>query len=220
MKNVKILIIKGHGGNDDGAVSGNLVEKTMNSITATAMYNFLKAQGFTNVTLDNENTEVNDEVIMANSGNYEFVISVHYNAGGGDGFECFYYSSNSKAKLLCKKIESRIKEIGQNSRGVKTGDGYKIINKVTPMSIILEGGFIDNNIDKQLFDTQSKQEQLGIAYAKGLMDYLGVNISNGNEGATGKLYKVQVGAFSQLSNANKLLNELKEKGYNAYIKYE
>lgn len=220
MKNTKILIIKGHGGKDNGAVSGNLVEKTMNSITATAMYNFLKAQGFTNVTLDNENTEVNDEVIMANSGQYKIVISVHYNAGGGDGFECFYYSSNSKGKLLCQKIESRIKEIGQNSRGVKTGDGYKIINKVTPMSIILEGGFIDNNIDKQLFDTQSKQEQIGIAYAKGLMDYLGINISNGNEGATGKLYKVQVGAYAQLSNANKLLNELKTKGFEGYIKYE
>ena len=217
MKNTKILIIKGHGGSDVGAVSGNLIEKTMNSITATAMYNYLKSQGFTNVTLDNENTDVDQEVILANSGSYDIVISVHYNAGGGDGFECFYYSSNSKAKLLCQKIESRIKEIGQNSRGVKTGDGYKIIKKVTPMSIILEGGFIDNNIDKQLFDTQSKQEQLGIAYAKGLMDYLGVNISTIS---TGKLYKVQVGAYTQLSNANKLLNDLKEKGFDGYIKYE
>lgn len=220
MKNTKILIIKGHGGSDVGAVSGNLIEKTMNSITATAMYNYLKSQGFTAVTLDNENTDVDQEVILANSGSYDILISVHYNAGGGDGFECFYYSSNSKAKLLCQKIESRIKEIGQNSRGVKTGDGYKIINKVTSMSIILEGGFIDNNIDKQLFDTQSKQEQLGIAYAKGLMDYLGVNISSGNVEATGKLYKVQVGAYAQLSNANKLLNELKTKGFEGYIKYE
>ena len=52
------------------------------------------------------------------------------------------------------------------------------------------------------------------------MDYLGVNISSGNVGATGKLYKVQVGAYAQLSNANKLLNELKAKGFEGYIKYE
>ena len=50
------------------------------------------------------------------------------------------------------------------------------------------------------------------------MKYLGVK--DVTLATTGKLYKVQVGAFSQLSNANKLLNELKEKGYNAYIKYE
>lgn len=218
MKNTKILIIKGHGGTDVGAVSGNLIEKTMNSITATAMYNFLKSQGFTAVTLDNENTDVDQEVILANSGSYDIVISVHYNAGGGDGFECFYHSSNAKAKELCLAIETQIKAIGQNSRGVKLGDNYKIIRKVTPMSIILEGGFIDNATDRQLFDTQSEQEKLGIAYAKGVMQYLGVK--DATLVTTGKLYKVQVGAFSQLSNANKLLNELKEKGYNAYIKYE
>lgn len=218
MKNTKILIIKGHGGSDVGAVSGNLIEKTMNSITATAMYNYLKSQGFTSVTLDNENTDVDQEVILANSGSYDIVISVHYNAGGGDGFECFYHSSNSKAKNLCLAIETQIKAIGQNSRGVKLGDEYKIIRKVTPMSIILEGGFIDNATDRQLFDTQSEQEKVGIAYAKGVMQYLGVK--DATLVTTGKLYKVQVGAFSQLSNANKLLNELKEKGYNAYIKYE
>ena len=218
MKNTKILIIKGHGGSDVGAVSGNLIEKTMNSITATAMYNYLKSQGFTNVTLDNENTDVDQEVILANSGSYDIVISVHYNAGGGDGFECYYHSSNSKAKNLCLAIETQIKAIGQNSRGVKLGDNYKIIRKVTPMSIILEGGFIDNATDRQLFDTQCEQEKVGIAYAKGVMQYLGVK--DATLVNTGKLYKVQVGAFSQLSNANKLLNELKEKGYNAYIKYE
>ena len=218
MKNTKILIIKGHGGSDVGAVSGNLIEKTMNSITATAMYNYLKSQGFTNVTLDNENTDIDQEVILANSGSYDIVISVHYNAGGGDGFECYYHSSNSKAKNLCLAIETQIKAIGQNSRGVKLGDNYKIIRKVTPMSIILEGGFIDNATDRQLFDTQSEQEKVGIAYAKGVMQYLGVK--DATLVTTGKLYKVQVGAFSQLSNANKLLNELKEKGYNAYIKYE
>lgn len=218
MKNTKILIIKGHGGSDVGAVSGNLIEKTMNSITATAMYNYLKSQGFTNVTLDNENTDVDQEVILANNGSYDIVISVHYNAGGGDGFECYYHSSNSKAKNLCLAIETQIKAIGQNSRGVKLGDNYKIIRKVTPTSIILEGGFIDNATDRQLFDTQSEQEKVGIAYAKGVMQYLGVK--DATLVTTGKLYKVQVGAFSQLSNANKLLNELKEKGYNAYIKYE
>lgn len=34
------------------------------------------------------------------------------------------------------------------------------------------------------------------------------------------LYKVQVGAFSKRENAEKLLNELKSKGYSAFIKTE
>lgn len=35
-----------------------------------------------------------------------------------------------------------------------------------------------------------------------------------------KLYRVQVGAFANRSNAEKLLNELKSKGYSAFIKTE
>ena len=35
-----------------------------------------------------------------------------------------------------------------------------------------------------------------------------------------KLYRVQVGAFSNRANAEKLLNELKSKGYSAFIKTE
>ena len=33
----------------------------------------------------------------------------------------------------------------------------------------------------------------------------------------GNLYKVQVGAFSKRENATKLMNELKSKGFNAFI---
>lgn len=35
-----------------------------------------------------------------------------------------------------------------------------------------------------------------------------------------KLYKVQVGAFSKRENADKLCNELKSKGYSAFVKVE
>lgn len=35
-----------------------------------------------------------------------------------------------------------------------------------------------------------------------------------------KLYRVQVGAFSNKSNADKLANELKSKGYSAFVKTE
>ena len=35
-----------------------------------------------------------------------------------------------------------------------------------------------------------------------------------------KLYRVQVGAFSNRSNADKLVAELKSKGYSAFIKTE
>jgi N-acetylmuramoyl-L-alanine amidase len=35
-----------------------------------------------------------------------------------------------------------------------------------------------------------------------------------------RLYKVQVGAFANKANADKLCNELKAKGYSAFVKTE
>ena len=222
MSKKKILIIKGHGGNDCGAVANGLVEKTMNKITAEAMYNLLKGYSQLEVTLDSDNTNVDEEVNLANSGKFDIVISVHYNAGGGDGFEAYYYSSNSNAKKLCSHIEERVKGIGQNSRGIKTGDSYKIIRKVTPMSIILEGGFIDNKNDITLFDCENKWRAFGIAYGKGVLDYLGiketVDITATENTSNSVMYRVIAGSYANRENANKQIEALKKLGItNAFI---
>lgn len=48
----------------------------------------------------------------------------------------------------------------------------------------------------------------------------GLNNNSTNKPASGKLYRVQVGAFSKKDNAIKLQKELKQKGYNSIIKYK
>ena len=40
---------------------------------------------------------------------------------------------------------------------------------------------------------------------------------NEKQNTTEKLYKVQVGAFREKANAERLANELKSKGYSTYI---
>ena len=47
-----------------------------------------------------------------------------------------------------------------------------------------------------------------------------LNLLNHNNKATGKLYRVQVGAYSVKSNAEKMLNDLKLSGFNGFIKEE
>lgn len=218
---IRILIIKGHGGNDSGANANGLIERTMNKITAEAMYNFLINYSQLEVTLDNDNTAVDDEVILANAKNYDLIISVHYNAGGGDGFEAFYYSTNSNAKRLCQCIEARVKSIGQNSRGVKTGDSYRIIRKVGDLSIILEGGFIDNKADSTLFDSENEWKAFGAAYARGVLDYLGIKeiSSSSNDTSSNKkvTYRVITGSFVNRDNANKRISNLKKAGFDSFL---
>ena len=56
-------------------------------------------------------------------------------------------------------------------------------------------------------------------YATGIAKALGLK-EKPKPKQTGKLYKVQVGAFSKRENAEKLLKELKAKGFDGFIKIE
>ena len=208
----RILLISGHGGNDSGAVANGLTEKTLNWVTMKACSTLLKKYGQT-VIEDSEETKVNEEVNLINRINADITLNIHYNAGGGDGFEGYYYTSNRKAKKLLEYIENEIKTIGQNTRGLKSGNNLAVIKNTIPLSILVEGGFLDSN-DRFILDTIEKQEKIGQAYAKGILKYLGVEI---DEPISEKIYKVQVGAFKVKPNAEKLANELKSKGYDAFI---
>lgn len=80
-------------------------------------------------------------------------------------------------------------------------------------------------ITKQIADTVAEQEKFGEAYAKAILEYLGIvykepsgNSGGSNSGSSGNLMRVQVGAFRDRKNAENLVEELKAKGYNAIIK--
>lgn len=213
-KNLKILIIMGHGGRDSGAVHGKLIERDMNVITGTALADVLLFNGF-NVTLEPNNGDVNYEQKIASG--YDLVISVHYNSGGGDGFECFCNPSNKETVAICKAIEKRVQAIGQNSRGIKSGIGYKMVSGIKPNAIILEGGFIDNPNDSKLFDEVHEQKKLGQAYGYGILDYFGVKPKE--ESTKKKGYRVVTGFYSEKENALKEQERLKAKGIDSFLAY-
>lgn len=215
----KGLIIKGHGGADVGAVSSTFIERDINSKIVDYLYNYIK--DYCNIDIEKDNKPLADEVNLVNSSNYDFVISVHNNAGGGDGFEAYYYSSDLDGYNLCLAIEKRVQEIGQNSRGVKVGNGFRIINAVKPTSIILEGFFIDNATDREMFKTDEGLQKLGVAYAKGILDWLGITtkVDQGAKEENVKTYRVITGSFKDVNNANKRVQELKNLGYASFIEY-
>ena len=85
------LFVIGHGGEDPGAISGNLKEKDFNLQAANYMYNRLKELGVpTSIVRSTDETLSRDERISRMTqpfGNDEnvLIISNHINAGGGDG---------------------------------------------------------------------------------------------------------------------------------------
>lgn len=221
----KVFLSAGHGGSDPGAVGNGLKEKDINLQIMLACQAELVRHGVTVVcsrTTD-ENDPVQAEVREANASGADIAVSFHTNAGGGDGSESFCYSSSSKGRKLAELCEKHTKAIGQNSRGVKTNN--LMFTRATNMPAVLcECAFVDTKKDIAIVDTLAEQQAFGVAYAKAILEYLGITYkakaASTPAAASGKLYRVQVGAYKEKANAEKMMAELKAKGYEAIIKAE
>lgn len=213
----KVFLSAGHGGSDPGAVANGLCEKTINLNTLLACQAELVRHGVT-VTCS-RTTDADDpvqkEVIEANASDADLAVSFHANAGGGDGFEVFYYTENAKAEKLARLCEKHVKALGQNSRGLKRGNGLYFIKNTIMTSVLVESFFVDNKNDAKIGDTIVEQKAFGVAYAKAILEYFGITYKE--KTTKDPLYRVQVGAYKTKTNAEKTLKTLKNSGYDAVI---
>ena len=205
----KVFLSAGHGGSDPGAVANGLKEKDINLQILLACKAELERHGVTVICsrINDSNDPVKDEVKEANASGAVIAVAFHTNAGGGDGSEAFYFSTSASGKKLAMLCEKYVKEIGQNSRGVKAGDKLYFIKNTKMIAVLCECAFVDNTTDKGIIDTTAEQKKFGIAYAKAILEYLGI------EYKPAATYRVQVGVYSTLDNANAALKKAKAAGF-------
>ena len=225
----KVFLSAGHGGSDPGAVANGLKEKNITLQILLACKDELERHGVKVICsrTKDENDPVQQEVIEANSSGADIAVSFHINAGGGDGFEAFYYANSTEGKKLAQLGEKYVKALGQNSRGLKSGNHLYFVKRTSMPAVLFESYFIDNANDVKIGDTLAEQKAFGVAYAKAILEYLGVSYkaattssaTTSSTTSTGKkkLYKVQVGAFSDRNNAEQMRTKLKKAGFSGII---
>ena len=218
---MRVFISAGHGGSDPGAVSGGLKEKDLNLSIALACRDVLENHGIEvrmSRTKD-ENDPLGDEIRECNAFGPDLAVSIHNNAGGGDGGEVFYSHLGGKGKTLAENILAEMVKAGQNSRGAKTRknsagkDYYGFIRETSCPAVIVECAFVDNATDRQIVATEGKRRAMGVAIAKGILKSVG----KAHEGESGTLYRVQVGAYLLKSNAEAMQKKIKAVGFDAFI---
>ena len=184
----KVFIAVGHGGKDPGAVANGLKEKDINLAIAKSCEEELKKNGI-EVLLSrykDEDDALLDEIRECNEYDADIAVAIHVNAGGGDGFEIFHHSGGHNSKRLAECIEIEVKKLN-NSRGLKTRlndkgkDYYGFIRDTNPPAIIIECAFIDNKKDIEVVDEAEEQKAFGKAYAKGILNYFGINEKESQE---------------------------------------
>jgi N-acetylmuramoyl-L-alanine amidase len=216
---MKVFIGVGHGGSDSGAVANNTKEKDLNLSIAKACCDELKRHGVEvkmSRTKD-ENDPLSEEIKECNAYAPDLAVSIHNNAGGGDGAEVFHSHFGGKGKTLAENILSEIVKVGQNSRGAKIRknssgkDYYGFIRETVCPAVIVECAFVDNASDLKILATESDRQKVGQAIAKGILKTLGVEIQGE------RLYRVQVGAYLLKSNAEDMQKKIKAVGFDAFI---
>lgn len=225
----KVFIGVGHGGSDPGAVANGFRESDLNLAIALSCQDELARHGvLTKISrTKDENDPLSEEIRECNAYDPDLAVEIHNNAGGGDGAEVYYSIYGGTGKVLAENILSEVVKIGQNSRGAKTrknssgGDYYGWIRSTKAPAVIVEGAFLDNKTDIQIMDTKAEQIAFGVAIAKGVLKTLGIAYKEQETPVktetTGKIYRVQVGAYAVKANAEAMAKKLKAAGYDAII---
>lgn len=218
---MKVFISAGHGGSDPGAVANGVKEKDLNLSIALACRDELKRHGVEvrMSRIKDENDPLSEEIKECNAYAPDLAVSIHNNAGGGDGAEVFHHYGGGKSKTLAENILSEIVKVGQNSRGAKVRknsqgkDYYGFIRETSAPAVIVECAFVDNATDLKILATEGDKKTMGEAIAKGILKTLGVAIQCEKP----SLYRVQVGAYLLKDNAEAMHRKLKAIGFDAFI---
>jgi len=201
----------------------------LNDRIADHVESYLKDyEGYTLVRLDDsddgqENPALETRVNKANAWGADLYLSIHHNAGinGGKGGGIVAYSYPGAGKEtkawrdeLYDALIAQTGLKGNRSQGKAEGD-YYVLRKTTMPAVLLELGFMDSKTDVPIILTDDYAQKCAKAIVQVLVKRGKLTKKAAPE--TGKLYKVQLGAFSQKENAEKLAKELEAKGYKPYI---
>lgn len=186
---MKVCINSGHGGKDSGALGFSLKEVDINFSVAKEVERLLKLHNVEVVFIQQNDKDIKtltDICRIAKKSNAKLFVSIHHNAGGGEGYEVIHSIRMGESLKLAQLLAKEFEVIGQkpHSLGVYSRpstknpkkDYYEVIrNTIDSMpSIIGEFAFIDNIKDFNKINTEEKRKEEAKAYTKAILNYLGL----------------------------------------------
>jgi len=176
---VKIFIDPGHGGSDAGAVGSGVQEKNLTLQIALKMKELLLTYENVQVKLSRETDKtvtLRQRTDMANNWKADYLISVHINAGGGNGFETFIYPGIAGVTKRNQDIlhAEVMKELdGVRDRGKKRAD-FHMLRESNMDAILTENLFIDSSSDVAKLKQTSILNKIAQGHVNGVVKAYGL----------------------------------------------
>lgn len=223
------MVINVHAGhNPDGRIAcgaiGLLKESTQARNVKNEVIRQLQLMGHTvyDCTCDNgvnQQDVLNKIIKKCNAHKAELDVSIHFNSAANDlkgdgkttGTEVYIYSPTAGAKEYAERTVNAIASLGFRNRGVKNNTSLRVLRETAAPAMLIECCFVDDADDAKLYSSQAMASAIvyGIT-GRRLQEPAPVEKNSKN-------YRVQVGAFSNPANAERLKADLIGKGYSAFI---
>ena len=211
----RIVIDAGHGGYNNGATYDGRLEKEDNLNLALAVGEILAYSGidviFTRI--DDSYISPLERAYMANEENADLFVSIHRNSSPTpntySGVQTLIYDEGGLKQDIAENINRELEEVGFTNLGVDIRTELAVLRRTNMPALLVEVGFINSDSDNELFDDQFNE--IAYAIASGILAGLG------EEEEEGPIYRVQVGLFRILSNAQNLQNNLIDAGYDVLL---
>lgn len=175
-----------------------------------------------------EEIPIEERVKAANDWDADFALAIHHNAAGvifsGGGIVAYRDPlANDKETVAWQEelYAALIEHTGlKGNRADPMAESNLYVIRYTKMpATLLELGFMDSTVDAPIILTEEYAQQCADAIVEVIVRRAGLTLKPVEEPAD-VLYRVQIGAFRSLDNAERLRDELIGKGYQAYIKTE
>lgn len=211
-----IMLDAGHGGSDPGAVYMGRREKDDNLSLTLAVGKILENNG-----IDVLYTRTTDDYLtpferasLANEAGVDYFISFHRNSSPESnqykGVEVLVYDKSGIKYEMAQNIVGALGELGFREIGVKERTGLVVLRRTRMPALLIETGFINSDEDNRIYD--EKQEEIAQAIAEAILGTL-----NEETIENPLYYRVQVGAYRNRENADRILYQLLDKGYPAFL---
>ena len=213
---ISIMLDAGHGGRDPGAVYNGRQEKDDTLELTLAIGEILQNNG-----IDVEYTRTTDvyespyqKAMEANEAGVDYFISIHRNSfprpNEVNGVESLVYNKQGIKYEMAQNINAQLETVGFVNLGVQARPNLVVLRRTQMPAVLVEVGFINSDVDNQLFDANF--DDIALAIADGILDTL-----NGASMEDNTKYSVQTGAFRNQRYAENLLQELQEMEFPARI---
>lgn len=194
-----VVLDPGHGGQDSGAMCGNISEKDLTLDVARRVDRLLQAQGLATLMtrVGDGYVSLADRAALTNRARNCVLVSIHFNEGNkpvSSGVETYYAahqtipsttlaswlpflqrvsteSTTPESQDLAGLIQdSLVARTHAINRGTKAEQFFVIANVRYP-AVLVEGGFMTNKEDIARIGSDDYREQLAAAICEGVLTY-------------------------------------------------